>query len=98
MLFGACREALVHGLERLDELPLSPRLMREMHECLFQGGCGGTKYPGEFRRSQNWIGGVPQLVGEFEVGLDQFERFIHEDASRLPPLARVARQNRHLAR
>lgn len=90
-------DALMYGLGRLGELPLSLRLIREMHERLLQSGRGGTKNPGEFRRSQNWIGGtrpgnalfVPPPVGELEVGLDQFERFIHEDTSRLPPLIKA---------
>jgi len=51
-------DAMMYGLERLKELPLSLRLIREMHEHLLQNGRGGTKNPGEFRRSQNWIGGT----------------------------------------
>ena len=49
-------DAMMYGLERLEELPLSLRLIREMHARLLQNGRGGTKNPGEFRRSQNWIG------------------------------------------
>jgi hypothetical protein len=41
---------MMHGLERLEEMPLSLRLIREMHERLLQSGRGGTKSPGEFRR------------------------------------------------
>lgn len=90
-------DAMMYGLERLTELPLSLRLIREMHARLLQSGRGGTKNPGEFRRSQNWIGGtrpgnalfVPPPVAELDVCLDQFERFIHEDASRLPPLIKA---------
>jgi len=82
-------DALMYGLERLGELPLSLRLIREMHARLLQSGRGGTKNPGEFRRSQNWIGGtrlgnalfVPPPVAELDVCLDQFERFMHDDAS-----------------
>src|SRR5918994_2974661 len=52
-------DAMVYGLERLEALPLPLRLIREMHARLLQSGRGGTKDPGEFRRSQNWIGGAP---------------------------------------
>src|SRR5258708_23429782 len=50
-------DAMMYGLERLEEFPLSLRLIREMHERLLQSSRGGTKNPGEFRRSQNLIGG-----------------------------------------
>ena len=90
-------DAMMYGLERMSELPLSLRLIREMHTRLLQSGRGETKNPGEFRRSQNWIGGtrpgnalfVPPPVAELETCLDQFERFIHEDGSRLPPLIKA---------
>ena len=48
--------ALEYALERLDTLPLSLRLVREMHEHLTRGVRGDVVTPGEFRRSQNWIG------------------------------------------
>jgi Fic family protein len=52
-------EAMTHGLERLrGGVPLSNRLLREMHEILLATGRGAQKTPGEFRRSQNWIGGT----------------------------------------
>lgn len=90
-------DALMYGLERLRDLPLSLRLIREMHGRLLQSGRGGTKSPGEFRRSQNWIGGtrpgnalfVPPPVNELGPCLDAFERFMHEDASRLPALIKA---------
>lgn len=90
-------DAMMYGLERLDKLPLSMRLIREMHERLMQGARGETKNPGEFRGSQNWIGGtrpgnavyVPPPVTELERCLDEFERFLHEDISRLPPLMKA---------
>ncbi len=90
-------DAMMFGLERLQQLPLSLRLIREMHARLLQSGRGTTKNPGEFRRSQNWIGGtrpgnalfVPPPVSELDACLDQFERFMHEDASRLPPLVKA---------
>ncbi|MDR6846970.1 Fic family protein [Sphingomonas sp. BE137] len=90
-------DAMMHGLERLEELPLSLRLIREMHERLLQSGRGGTKSPGEFRRSQNWIGGtrpgnalfVPPPITELEGCLDALERFMHESESRLPALIKA---------
>lgn len=90
-------DALMFGLERLHDLPLSLRLIREIHAKLLQSGRGGTKNPGEFRRSQNWIGGtrpgnalfVPPPVSELDACLDALERFIHEDQSRLPALIKA---------
>lgn len=90
-------DAMMYGLERLEELPLSLRLIREMHARLLQSGRGGTKSPGEFRRSQNWIGGsrpgnalyVPPPVTELDACLDALESFIHEDSSRLPALIKA---------
>ena len=90
-------DAMTYGLERLQELPLSLRLIREMHARLLQSGRGGTKDPGEFRRSQNWIGGtrpgnalfVPPPVMELDECLGAFERFMHEDQSRLPALIKA---------
>ena len=90
-------DAMIYGLERLQELPLSLRLIREMHARLLQSGRGGNKDPGEFRRSQNWIGGtrpgnalyVPPPVTELDDCLGAFERFMHEDQSRLPALIKA---------
>jgi Fic family protein len=90
-------DAMMYGLERLEELPLSLRLIREMHARLLQSGRGGTKNPGEFRRSQNWIGGtrpgnalyVPPPVTQMQESLDALERFMHEDESRLPALIKA---------
>lgn len=90
-------DAMMYGLERLEDLPLSLRLIREMHERLLQSGRGGTKSPGEFRRSQNWIGGtrpgnalfVPPPTTELDASLSDLERFMHEDQSRLPALIKA---------
>jgi Fic family protein len=90
-------DAMMYGLGRLEELPLSLRLIREMHERLLQSGRGGTKNPGEFRRSQNWIGGtrpgnalfVPPPTTELDACLDALERFMHEEDSRLPALIKA---------
>lgn len=90
-------DAMMYGLERLEDLPLSLRLIREMHARLLQSGRGGTKSPGEFRRSQNWIGGtrpgnalfVPPPPTELDACLDALERFMHEEGSRLPALIKA---------
>jgi Fic family protein len=90
-------DAMMFGLERLEELPLSLRLIREMHARLLQSGRGGTKSPGEFRRSQNWIGGsrpgnalfVPPPVTELDATLGALEAFMHEKQSRLPALIKA---------
>ncbi|MDQ0327672.1 Fic family protein [Rhodopseudomonas julia] len=90
-------DAMMYGLERLADLPLSLRLIREMHGRLLKSGRGGTKDPGEFRRSQNWIGGsrpgnalyVPPPVTELDACLEALEHFIHEDESRLPALIKA---------
>jgi Fic family protein len=90
--------ALDHGLARLREgFPLSNRLIREIHGVLLSRGRGEGKDPGEFRRSQNWIGGSrpgnavfvpppPHLVPEC---MGAFERFLHDESSELPVLIRA---------
>lgn len=90
-------DALRFGLERVETLPLSLRLIREIHGRLMTGVRGGepSKTPGEFRRSQNWVGGpspeaaryVPPPGPEMHRALDEFERFLHSDE--LPTLIRV---------
>lgn len=90
-------EAMMYGLERLSSLPISLRLIREMHERLLQSGRGQGKNPGEFRRSQNWIGGtrpgnalfVPPPPNEVLPCLDALEKFIHQDTAALPPLVKA---------
>jgi Fic family protein len=87
-------DAMTYGIERLKELPLSLRLIRELHERLLKSGRGAAKEPGEFRRLQNWIGGtspataiyVPPPVPEMHVSLDAFERFMNAPDVKLPPL------------
>jgi Fic family protein len=89
--------AMMYGLERMQTLPLSLRLLRELHQRLLQSGRGATKNPGEFRRSQNWIGGtrpgnalyVPPPLTELNNTLSAFERFLHEDTSQLPALIKA---------
>jgi Fic family protein len=90
--------ALSHGMARIREgFPLSLRLIREIHEVLLSHGRGSDKEPGEFRRSQNWIGGTrpgnamfvpppPELVMEC---MGQLEVFLHEERSDLPLLIKA---------
>ncbi len=90
--------ALEHGVKRLRSLPMSLRLVRELHEKLMGGVRGDSATPGEFRRSQNWIGPggcapadatyVPPPVDELMACLGAWERFLHEDS--LPPLVQIA--------
>ena len=90
-------DAMMFGLDRLRELPLSLRLIREMHERLLQSGRGAAMDPGEFRRSQNWIGGtrpgnalyVPPPINELQDVLSSFEHFMHEETSGLPALIKA---------
>jgi Fic family protein len=92
-------EALEYGLRRLNELPLSLRFVRELHERLMQGVRGSHATPGEFRRSQNWIGPpgstlatatyVPPPVPEMNEALAAWELFLHDRAS-LPSLVQCA--------
>lgn len=90
--------ALDHGLSRLNTLPVSLRFIRELHGHLMEGARGDVWTPGEFRRTQNWIGPagstlqsapyVPPPVEEMMEALDQLERYIH-NRSDIPPVARV---------
>jgi Fic family protein len=91
--------ALEHGLARLrGGFPLSLRLIREVHKVLMDGGRGGKLTPGEFRRSQVWIGGsrpgnaafVPPPANEVPDCLKAFERFLHATPSGPTPLVRAA--------
>lgn len=91
--------ALEHGIGRLGELPISQRLLREMHAVLMEGVRGAQRDPGEFRRIQNWIGPpgagmedatyVPPPLAEIPQALGALERYIHEDTG-LPPLVDIA--------
>lgn len=91
--------ALEHGLKRLRAgFPLSNRLLREIHEVLLARGRGADKTPGEFRRTQNWIGGtrpgnarfVPPPPDRVEECMAALERFLHDDPVRTPPLEKAA--------
>ena len=90
-------DAMKLGLRLLDELPLSLRLIRMIHGVLMKNARGGNKSPGEFRTSQNWIGGtrlgevlfVPPPPDRLMECLDSFEKFLN-DESFYPPLIRAA--------
>lgn len=79
--------ALDHGIARLSTLPLSNRVLREVHAVLLRSGRGSDKTPGEFRRSQNWIGRpgctleqasfVPPPVHVMKESLSDLEKFLH---------------------
>jgi Fic family protein len=90
--------ALEHGISRLKKLPLCVRLTRELHEKLMTGVRGQQAAPGQFRKTQNWIGKpgstiatasyIPPPPGEIEPCLAAWEKFLNE--SRLPPLVTIA--------
>lgn len=90
--------ALEYGLERIKEFPLSLRLLRELHERLMAGVRGDHLTPGEFRRTQNWIGAhgiglkdaayVPPPVEEMKEALSALELYLHADDP-YPPLLRL---------
>lgn len=89
-------EAMTHGLQRLRSgFPMSNRLLREMHEILLATGRGAQKTPGEFRQSQNWIGGtrpgnaafVPPPPQEVHHCMGDLEKFLHSDT---PALVKAA--------
>lgn len=90
--------ALEHGLKRMREgFPLSNRLIREIHGVLLSRGRGSGKNPGEFRSSQNWIGGtrpgnavfVPPPINALQDSMSALETFLHAERDGLPVLARA---------
>lgn len=92
-------DALKYGFERLNSLPLSLRLVREIHKKLLAGVRGNEKNPGEFRSSQNWVGPsgatlataeyVPPPPHEMKNALHEFEKYLCEN-KKDPPLIRCA--------
>lgn len=90
--------AMNYGLERLKEFPLSLRLLREIHDKLMTNARGGNKQPGEFRASQNWIGGsrpgnarfVPPPPERLMETLGALEKFLHDETVKLPILIKAA--------
>jgi len=90
--------AMYYGLEKLSEYPLSLRLIKEIHEKLMTNSKGSTKQPGEFRKSQNWVGGLHPSVAKFVPPppenlmecLDNFEKYLHDEKNVMPVLIKAA--------
>ena len=91
--------AMTHGLKRLQSgFPLSLRLLKEIHTILLTSGRGQSKSPGEFRRSQNWVGGsrpgsaifVPPPPERVMDCMDALEKFLHGDPAPTPTLIKAA--------
>lgn len=94
-----CAAALEHGLRRIDDgFPLANRLIREAHAILMSGKRSISKQPGEFRTSQNWIGGtrpgnarfVPPPPNAVPDCMTALERFIHAEGDNIHPIVRAA--------
>lgn len=91
-------QAMEYAIDRIDELPFSSRLVREIHKVLLQGVRGQKKEPGEFRRSQNWIGGatikdaifIPPVHTSIPALMDDLEKFVHSEEILLPELLKIA--------
>ena len=91
--------AIEHGLKRLNEqFPLSLRLIKEMHSILLASGRGDSRQPGEFRSTQNWVGGsrpgnalyVPPPADKIMDCLGSLEKFLHDQPVRMPVLIKAA--------
>ena len=90
-------EAMNQAIQSLEQLPLSNRLLKQTHETLLQGVRGTHKLPGEFRQSQNWIGGssladavfVPPHPDSVNDLMADVEKFLHNENSMVPPLIKI---------
>ena len=90
--------AMNFAIEKLEKLPLSSRLIREVHQILLRGVRGKHKQPGVFRKSQNWIGGasladalfIPPVHTEVPELMSDLELFFHNDQVHLPALVKIA--------
>jgi Fic family protein len=91
-------KAMNFAVKELERLPLSNRLLKEMHKILLTGARGEHKSPGDFRRSQNWIGGsnpsdavfIPPSHEQVPDLMSDFEHFLHNDQIDVPHLIKVA--------
>ena len=91
-------QAMEVAIKALDELPFSSRLIRETHKTLMQGVRGAQKQPGEFRTSQNWIGGasikdaifVPPIHSSIPELMGDMEKFVHNESIFFPELLKIA--------
>ncbi len=91
-------KAMNLAIRRLSDVPISTRLLKVTHKTLMSGVRGKTKLPGEYRKSQNWIGGttlqdavfIPPLHTEVPALMGDLENFLHNDQIQLPDLMRIA--------
>ena len=90
--------SMSYAIQKLEKLPLSNRLIRETHKILMQGVRGEGKLPGQFRKSQNWIGGaslqdaifIPPVCTSVQEYMSDLEKFIHNREILLPELIKIA--------
>ena len=91
-------QAMNHALSELETLPLSNRLIKSTHKVLLSSGRGVHKQPGEFRHTQNWIGGatladavfIPPAATELSELMADFELFLHNNEIKVPHLIKIA--------
>lgn len=91
-------EAMNEAVNKLQKLPFSARLLRETHKTLMQGVRGKHKQPGEFRHSQNWIGGasindavfIPPVQESIDDLIGDIEKFVHNEQQYFPELLKAA--------
>lgn len=91
-------KAMNQAIKTLNQIPVSTRLLKETHKTLMAGVRGKSKLPGEYRKSQNWIGGstlrdavfIPPHHAEVSGLMGDLENFLHNDQIQLPDLVRIA--------